>query len=77
MYYIFLQHFAYHNINMYQCIFCLFGTEVMDLMINHLSMEHFEYEPLCLERSPKSDICVCIPIIYLLFLSCGYLCLLK
>ncbi|VVC37522.1 Zinc finger C2H2-type [Cinara cedri] len=40
---------------MYQCIFCLFGSEFNDLMMNHLAMEHFEYESVCLERSLKSD----------------------
>lgn len=29
-------------------------------MLKHLAMEHFEYKPLCLERSPISDTCVCI-----------------
>ncbi|XP_008184073.2 uncharacterized protein LOC100575459 isoform X3 [Acyrthosiphon pisum] len=47
----FVKHFSVHNMNTYQCIFCLFGAESLNLMIIHLAMEHFEYEPLCLERS--------------------------
>lgn len=57
-FFFFLQHFKLHNLNKYQCIFCLFGNEVIDSMIKHLALEHFEYEPLCLERSTISDNCV-------------------
>ncbi|XP_060855867.1 uncharacterized protein LOC132933613 [Metopolophium dirhodum] len=53
----FVKHFSVHNINTYQCIFCLFGTELLNHMIIHLAMEHFEYEPLCLERSPINIFC--------------------
>lgn len=52
-----ITHFKLHNLNKYQCIFCLFGTEIIDSMIKHLALEHFEYEPLCLERSTVSDNC--------------------
>ncbi|VVC27486.1 Zinc finger C2H2-type, partial [Cinara cedri] len=52
-----IEHFKDHHLNMYQCIFCLFGTETMDSMISHLAMEHFEYDSLCLERSVKSGSC--------------------
>ncbi|XP_025191461.1 uncharacterized protein LOC112591757 [Melanaphis sacchari] len=54
---IFVKHFNLHKINKYQCIFCLFGAECIEVIIIHLAMEHFEYEPLCLERSPKNDVC--------------------
>ncbi|XP_026818941.1 uncharacterized protein LOC113557562 [Rhopalosiphum maidis] len=54
---LFVKHFNLHCINTYQCIFCLFGAECMNVMIIHLAMEHFEYEPLCLERCPKNDFC--------------------
>jgi len=57
MIYIF-QHFSLHSINTYQCIFCLFGAEFINLMIVHLAMEHYEYEPLCLERCPINNFCV-------------------
>ncbi|KAL4143321.1 hypothetical protein QTP88_005667 [Uroleucon formosanum] len=52
-----ITHFKLHNLNKYQCIFCLFGNEIIDSMIKHLALEHFEYEPLCLERSMISDNC--------------------
>uniref|UniRef100_A0A2H8TXZ9 Zinc finger and BTB domain-containing protein 6 n=1 Tax=Melanaphis sacchari TaxID=742174 RepID=A0A2H8TXZ9_9HEMI len=52
-----ITHFKLHNLNKYQCIFCLFGCEIIDSMIKHLAFEHFEYEPLCLERSTVSDNC--------------------
>eukprot|EP00102_Acyrthosiphon_pisum_P022313 XP_016659523.1 PREDICTED: uncharacterized protein LOC100573806 [Acyrthosiphon pisum] len=52
-----ITHFKLHNLNKYQCIFCLFGNEIIDSMIKHLALEHFEYEPLCLERSTVSDNC--------------------
>ncbi|VVC42833.1 Zinc finger C2H2-type, partial [Cinara cedri] len=52
-----IEHFKDHHLNMYQCIFCLFGTETIDSMILHLAMEHFEYDSLCLERSVKSGSC--------------------
>ncbi|VVC35861.1 Zinc finger C2H2-type,Zinc finger, RING/FYVE/PHD-type [Cinara cedri] len=52
-----IKHFILHNINVYQCIFCLFGSELKDSMMIHLAMEHFEYESICLERSMKSEIC--------------------
>ncbi|XP_026811622.1 uncharacterized protein LOC113552843 isoform X4 [Rhopalosiphum maidis] len=52
-----ITHFKLHNLNKYQCIFCLFGSEIIDSMIKHLAFEHFEYEPLCLERSTVSNNC--------------------
>ncbi|CAH1712108.1 unnamed protein product [Aphis gossypii] len=52
-----ISHFKLHNLNRYQCIFCLFGSEIINPMIKHLALEHFEYEPLCLERSTVSDDC--------------------
>ncbi|XP_025411013.1 uncharacterized protein LOC112683957 isoform X4 [Sipha flava] len=55
-----ISHFKLHNINVYQCIFCLHGTESTESMSNHLAMEHFEYKPLCLKRSPVSDTCYII-----------------
>jgi len=57
-FFFFLQHFNLHNLNTYQCIFCLFGCENIDSMNKHLAFEHFEYEPLCLERSKVSNNCV-------------------
>ncbi|XP_050525201.1 uncharacterized protein LOC126896453 isoform X2 [Daktulosphaira vitifoliae] len=51
-----IKHFKLHNINMYQCIFCLFGTEILDTMVIHLSMEHFEYDSICLERCLKNNV---------------------
>ncbi|XP_022160559.1 uncharacterized protein LOC111026733 [Myzus persicae] len=52
-----ITHFKLHNLNKYQCIFCLFGSEIIDVMIKHLAFEHFEYDLLCLERSTVSDDC--------------------
>lgn len=49
--YIFFQHFKLHNFSMYQCVFCMFGSEVIDAMLCHLAMEHFEYDCICVERS--------------------------
>lgn len=41
---------------MYQCVFCLFGSEVIDAMLVHLAMEHFEYESICVERTLVSGV---------------------
>lgn len=36
---------------MYQCVFCIYGSEIVDTMLCHLAMEHFEFESICIVRS--------------------------
>ncbi|XP_033218859.1 uncharacterized protein LOC117174153 [Belonocnema kinseyi] len=45
-----IEHYKKHGILKYQCLYCNHGTETMTEMHKHLSSNHYNKKPVCLER---------------------------